>query len=490
MRLSRAEEPAGGRCISALSTQFVLKRAVENGMGIKTKFTINRELKFQGTRFALWGLPVFWDENDMPALLGYLIALAVFLGSGYAGLEWLASPDDPSTHQHPSYKPTSTNGGPKRSAANIAGTREAVPSAKDENTAPRTAAPAPAEDKVGREEAKAADSGGEISKKPDAVPTGGCMPIGLTASGEMVFPLQCRELIERQRGPVAVASTPPVQVDSAPTQIQAEVSGKPEESSDAVADANLKPEPSKSDAPVVEPKRIEENKQAKPTSDPKGEAESRRKSNELDGGDRAVSSHGPNDVSATNTVKPPNAQKFEADIKPKKAEKQKLGSDRRKLVLMRLETIEFPDGHREQRLLPMRQSRRAALPEWYNPLGLRWDAAHRLPERNSPFVILVHVETNPEAGSLRQTHWLSGLPERSLLPAVDPVGAMLREKDINAWVGTLIKPLAWPMKPPGSAANVDPAVSFWSWNYPDRTALLTQPSSAAAGLRECAKSFW
>jgi BA14K-like protein len=32
------------------------------------------------------------------------------------------------------------------------------------------------------------------------VPPGGCMPIGLTASGEIVFPIQCRELIERQRG--------------------------------------------------------------------------------------------------------------------------------------------------------------------------------------------------------------------------------------------------------------------------------------------------
>lgn len=28
-------------------------------------------------------------------------------------------------------------------------------------------------------------------------PPGGCMPIGLTASGEMVFPLSCRTLIER-----------------------------------------------------------------------------------------------------------------------------------------------------------------------------------------------------------------------------------------------------------------------------------------------------
>ena len=37
--------------------------------------------------------------------------------------------------------------------------------------------------------------------KTGNVPAGGCMPIGLTARGEMVFPMQCRELLERERGP-------------------------------------------------------------------------------------------------------------------------------------------------------------------------------------------------------------------------------------------------------------------------------------------------
>jgi hypothetical protein len=37
-------------------------------------------------------------------------------------------------------------------------------------------------------------------------PTGGCMPIGITASGEVVFPLQCREFIEQQK---ASSATPP-----------------------------------------------------------------------------------------------------------------------------------------------------------------------------------------------------------------------------------------------------------------------------------------
>ena len=39
-------------------------------------------------------------------------------------------------------------------------------------------------------------------QRSDGVPAGGCMPIGLTARGDLVFPMQCRELIERERGPV------------------------------------------------------------------------------------------------------------------------------------------------------------------------------------------------------------------------------------------------------------------------------------------------
>jgi hypothetical protein len=55
--------------------------------------------------------------------------------------------------------------------------------------------------------------------KADHVPTGGCMPIGLTARGEMVFPMQCRELLDRERGPAApdlsAAATPTVPAPAA-----------------------------------------------------------------------------------------------------------------------------------------------------------------------------------------------------------------------------------------------------------------------------------
>jgi hypothetical protein len=33
---------------------------------------------------------------------------------------------------------------------------------------------------------------------------GSCMPIGLTARGELVFPWDCREIIERERGPISL----------------------------------------------------------------------------------------------------------------------------------------------------------------------------------------------------------------------------------------------------------------------------------------------
>src|SRR5438270_10675898 len=52
-----------------------------------------------------------------------------------------------------------------------------------------------------------AQTTGAVSPKPAAAepsmneepPPGGCMPIGLTASGEIVFPFQCKAFLERQK---------------------------------------------------------------------------------------------------------------------------------------------------------------------------------------------------------------------------------------------------------------------------------------------------
>lgn len=73
----------------------------------------------------------------------------------------------------------------------------------------------------------------ESAAKAD-VPPGGCMPIGLTASGEIVFPIQCKEFIDRERGKAAEQNPPaeaakPTMADEKPAAEQkpAVVEAKP-----------------------------------------------------------------------------------------------------------------------------------------------------------------------------------------------------------------------------------------------------------------------
>jgi hypothetical protein len=60
----------------------------------------------------------------------------------------------------------------------------------------------------------------EPSVKEDEPPPGGCMPIGLTVSGEMVFPIQCKEFIERHRG--KAVEQKPAAVEEKPAAKQSE----------------------------------------------------------------------------------------------------------------------------------------------------------------------------------------------------------------------------------------------------------------------------
>jgi len=87
----------------------------------------------------------------------------------------------------------------------------------------------------------------EPSVKEDDVPPGGCMPIGLTVSGDIVFPIQCKEFIERQRGkaveqkPASVEERPGV---SLPAWANSDALVKPAQVAkqpDSVAPENSKP---------------------------------------------------------------------------------------------------------------------------------------------------------------------------------------------------------------------------------------------------------
>jgi hypothetical protein len=69
---------------------------------------------------------------------------------------------------------------------------------------------------------------GSVPAQPsvnDDVPPGGCMPIGMTTAGEIVFPIQCKEFIERHRG-AAVEEKPaaeqkPAAVEAKPAAAEA-----------------------------------------------------------------------------------------------------------------------------------------------------------------------------------------------------------------------------------------------------------------------------
>ncbi len=89
----------------------------------------------------------------------------------------------------------------------------------------------------------------EPSVKED-VPPGGCMPIGLTASGEIVFPIQCKELIERQRG--KAVEQKPAAAEEKPAAKQSEAVAP----SEGVAPKNSKPADMSVKA-VALPKRVE-----------------------------------------------------------------------------------------------------------------------------------------------------------------------------------------------------------------------------------------
>jgi hypothetical protein len=52
----------------------------------------------------------------------------------------------------------------------------------------------------------------------DEVPPGGCTPVGVTASGEIVFPLACKAFLERIRGPIEESK--PAELNEKPVQVE------------------------------------------------------------------------------------------------------------------------------------------------------------------------------------------------------------------------------------------------------------------------------
>jgi hypothetical protein len=178
--------------------------------------------------------------------LTFLLTVGIFVVGGYAGFVWLA---DPSTTGHDAtsrplhagttlnaYMPsaadrTAQESSSKRLAAvdESVTAREAnnaqgksLPTRRDEGVDKNnsTVAASSAAQQAESDQSKAAgslsDQTGSI-KAHDA-PVGGCTPIGITARGNFVFPMECRELLEQHRGAYASLEAPPEPTPAVPPE--------------------------------------------------------------------------------------------------------------------------------------------------------------------------------------------------------------------------------------------------------------------------------
>src|SRR4030088_1939448 len=165
----------------------------------------------------------------MPALFAYLLAVSLLVGGGYMSLHWLTAPADIRTNQRPHQSkspPAGKDVGEKYGSLVPAATR--AENRSDDHSKMETTASSPGSKASNKDTVEVPPNGTGVpeentdvlSKQAEDVPSGGCMPIGLTAKGELVFPMQCQELLERHRGPVA--SQDPVPTSSTPSPVPRE----------------------------------------------------------------------------------------------------------------------------------------------------------------------------------------------------------------------------------------------------------------------------
>jgi hypothetical protein len=271
----------------------------------------------------------------MPALLAYLLAISVALGGGYAGLQWLAAPDS-STDQHSDTGAKLLNKRkklPEKPDSSDAKKSEAESGPKDKDKAEITAISTPsvasskAPETLRNETSVSEVTQRAPTQKNDDGPTGGCSPIGVTASGHLVFPMQCQAFVERNRpedSQVPVSTNPPE--SAAPPKERQAV--EPAPAADQVTGLNRERSVNQANAKVED-------------VSPSGEAKPRKEDSEPE------------------------------VLKGKKVGKRNMQSSSSKPVMMILRTVEFPDGRREQRLLPMHRSRLRTEDQWFNPLSYR-----------------------------------------------------------------------------------------------------------------------
>jgi hypothetical protein len=312
----------------------------------------------------------------MPALFGYVVAVSMLLGGAYAGLQWLSTPEPMPVEKSAAH---AINAADKSAAIKMGAL--AVPNAADRKRnagAPGKTAATERSDEIGREaknpDPNATAEGSKI-EKADGVPAGGCSPIGLTANGDLVFSMQCQDMIERHRG--ELVSSEVAQTPAAPAEDQAARSARPdnnERSNDGGKDVGR--DVPNHDAGAGTRNDVAAKDELRPSNriDPEPEHEIARRdsSSRTDPPDdhRALSTPPDSVTAGESRSGGPNR---DLEVAPAKSAKHKQSPRTRPEAILR--TAERHDAAREQRLSQIARSRRMAARGdsdlWYNILGLR-----------------------------------------------------------------------------------------------------------------------
>jgi hypothetical protein len=277
----------------------------------------------------------------MPALFAYVFAILVLLGGGYAGLQWLAEPLPVTSHSAAvgGKAPPKSKNLAEKSEPPYTGTDRpssepgsSASGAPSKPSAEAAAKPAPADDpgkpgKGAETLTEKVPAEKDAAKEVGDIPRGGCMPFGVTGQGELVFPMECRAVLTRnwdgqtprQPNSDATASA----TNQSETAKQTETAASPEAAPSRPTSA---PPPTQNEAP-----RTERDANAKIADAPANPG-----------------------VGMTS-----EKERAETHVgKTTKATKRASQPARPRGVMMVLRTIEFPDGHREQRLMSMDHWRR------------------------------------------------------------------------------------------------------------------------------------
>jgi hypothetical protein len=296
----------------------------------------------------------------MPALFGYLVAVSILLGGAYAGLQWLAAPQGGSAEKTSVH----TRNAPDKSAATRMG-GVAAPNAADHQANAETPGKNAAVERSEEIDREAKHVGvnavGQSPKveKGGSAPAGGCGPIGLTANGDLVFSLQCQEMIERHRRELAsseaAASAPAPAVDQALPSTKPN-NGNEDGVRDRARDVAVQPSDDGADKPRNDAVARDENNRANPDAE------------------HQVAPPEPTAARGSVTTGENRSRGAKPNLEPAPAKnaKQKRIPQTKPEAISR--TAESHDAG-EQRSPPVSRSRRVAARGdselWYNVLGLR-----------------------------------------------------------------------------------------------------------------------